>query len=420
MVLNSKSYGFTQCPTMSRLEQGVSITGKSERSRGTRALPYVYHGVPSVGVIQGMVTNGSIEPWIDDSPIDSVRQYLNESSQFPLLDSAAEYTLGTVIHAGKVAEVLQVLARGVNSAIEAKHISYGIAKDIFTEYGLDDGIKIILGEDKDIFDLSEESDPEIRAKLLKLDSIFSEWKQSAEIAKGILTISNLRLVVSIAKKIQSVEMLDFIQEGNIGLIVAVGKYDPTKGNKFSTYAEHVIKQQIYRAIADMSRTIRIPIHVNEELGTLWRAEDKLLKDLGRDPTPEEIAKEMKIGVGAVRRLIKARSLIVVFSTNATAGSEGSIDYAEALVDSSDGPEIPVIDGIIRDELLEVMRESLDPREIQVLMLRFGLHKMPSMTLEETGKIIGVTRERIRQIEAEALKKLAKPGSDGNNKLREWL
>ena len=273
---------------------------------------------------------------------------------------------------------------------------------------IDDPVRMYLREIGRIPLLTYDEELDLAKRVLEGD----------EEAKQKLVESNLRLVVSIAKKYvgRGMLFLDLIQEGNMGLIKAVEKFDYTKGFKFSTYATWWIRQAITRAIADQARTIRIPVHMVETINKLIRTSRHLLQQMGREPTPEEIAKEMEIPVEKVMEIQKIAQDPVSLET--TIGEEDDSHLGDFIQDDdSPAPQDSAAYAMLKEQLEEVMN-TLTPREAKVLKLRFGLEDGKARTLEEVGKEFMVTRERIRQIEAKALRKLRHPSR--SKKLKDYM
>ena len=310
---------------------------------------------------------------------DPVRMYLKEIGKVPLLSADEEIELAQKMEAGSVAvEKIPLL------------------KERLAE----------TGDEQE----KEEIQAEIKALQLDVDRGSDAKKRLAE--------ANLRLVVSIAKRYvgRGMLFLDLIQEGNLGLIKAVEKFDYRKGYKFSTYATWWIRQAITRAIADQARTIRIPVHMVETINKLIRVSRQLLQELGREPTPEEIAEEMKMPVERVREILKISQEPVSLET--PIGEEEDSHLGDFIKDDNvPVPAEAAAQTLLKEQLDEVL-DTLTEREQKVLRLRFGMNDGRARTLEEVGKEFDVTRERIRQIEAKALRKLRHPSR--SRKLRDYL
>ena len=270
--------------------------------------------------------------------------------------------------------------------------------DLAAEYSLDDPVRMYLKEIGQVKLLSADEEVELAKRV-------AEGNQAA---KNKLTEANLRLVVSIAKKYsgRGLHILDLIQEGNTGLIRAVDKFDWTKGNKFSTYATWWIRQAITRAIADQARTIRVPVHMVEVINKATRCNRKLVQELGREPTVEEIAAELNL---PVEKIIEAnRTAADTLSLDTPVGDEEDTSIGSFVEDErTPGPADATSNALLAEALKEIL-DTLTEREADVLRMRFGMYDGRTHTLEEVGQIFGVTRERIRQIENKAIRKLRHP------------
>jgi RNA polymerase primary sigma factor len=310
---------------------------------------------------------------------DPVRMYLKEIGKVPLLSAEEEIELAQKMEDGSVAEEkMQILRERIKAA--------------------DD----------------EQEKEEIRAEIKELQIDYDRGSD----AKKRLAEANLRLVVSIAKRYvgRGMLFLDLIQEGNLGLIKAVEKFDYRKGYKFSTYATWWIRQAITRAIADQARTIRIPVHMVETINKLIRVSRQLLQELGREPSPEEIAAEMNMPVDRVREILKISQEPVSLET--PIGEEEDSHLGDFIKDDNVPVPADAAAFTLLKEQLEEVLGTLTEREQKVLTLRFGLEDGRARTLEEVGKEFNVTRERIRQIEAKALRKLRHPSR--SRKLKDYL
>ena len=302
---------------------------------------------------------------------DPVRMYLKEIGRVPLLSADEEVTLATAMSAGRAAQ------ERIDQAAETEET------------------------------ISDEEMAQLKADI-----------KAGNKAKQKLAEANLRLVVSIAKRYvgRGMLFLDLIQEGNLGLIKAVEKFDYTKGYKFSTYATWWIRQAITRAIADQARTIRIPVHMVETINKVIRVSRQLLQQLGHDPSPEEISAEMGMPVDKVREILKIAQEPVSLET--PIGEEEDSHLGDFIPDEgASEPSEAASFTLLKEQLVDVL-STLTPREEKVLKLRFGIEDGRTRTLEEVGKEFNVTRERIRQIEAKALRKLRHPSR--SKKLKDFL
>ena len=322
------------------------------------------------------------------------------------------------IDADAIDAVFEVLeSEGVNivteeaAAIEQEAAEPDLDLSVPEGVSIDDPVRMYLKEIGKVPLLTADEEIEIAKKML-------EGGPEAEVAKKKLAEANLRLVVSIAKRYvgRGMLFLDLIQEGNLGLIKAVEKFDYTKGFKFSTYATWWIRQAITRAIADQARTIRIPVHMVETINKLIRVSRQLLQEKGREPQPEEIAEAMGISVEKVREIIKIAQEPVSLET--PIGEEEDSHLGDFIQDDDAPPPAEAASFTLMKEQLMSVLDTLTPREKKVLSLRFGLEDGRQRTLEEVGQEFNVTRERIRQIEAKALRKLRHPSR--SKKLKDYL
>ncbi len=301
-------------------------------------------------------------------------------------------------------QAMQELAEIEEEVIDLENIDLSVPEGV----SVDDPVRMYLKEIGKVPLLTMEEEVELAKRIDEGD----------EEAKDRLVEANLRLVVSIAKRYagRGMQFLDLIQEGNLGLIKAAEKFDYRKGYKFSTYATWWIRQSITRSIADQARTIRIPVHMVETINRLIRTSRQLLQELGREPLPEEIAERLKMPVEKVREIMKMAQEPVSLET--PIGEEEDSHLGDFLKDDKTATPVDAASYmLLREQLGEVMN-SLTEREKQVLILRFGLADGKARTLEEVGKVFNVTRERIRQIEAKALRKLRHPSR--SKKLKDYL
>jgi RNA polymerase primary sigma factor len=342
---------------------------------------------------QGKITYGEIASELDDANVDQIEK---------VFDAFEELNVDLKEDPDDEEPDLEDLEEMED--IKVEDINLSSLEGIST----DDPVRMYLREIGRIPLLTYEEELEIAEKVLEGD----------EEAKKRLAESNLRLVVSIAKKYvgRGMLFLDLIQEGNMGLIKAVDKFDYKKGFKFSTYATWWIRQAITRAIADQARTIRIPVHMVETINKLIRTSRHLLQKLGREPSPEEIAEELEMPVEKVMEIQKIAQDPVSLET--PIGEEDDSHLGDFIQDDdSPAPHDSAAYTLLKEQLEEVMN-TLTPREAKVLKLRFGLEDGKARTLEEVGREFEVTRERIRQIEAKALRKLRHPSR--SKKLRDYM
>ena len=332
---------------------------------------------------------------------DPVRMYLKEIGKVPLLTAEEEVAIAKRMENGDIAKAL--------------------LENYFDEVADDDTERVTTQEEfLSILNEEQKPDAQEKAPILqgKTKAELQEVVSDGEEARKKLAEANLRLVVSIAKRYvgRGMLFLDLIQEGNLGLIKAVEKFDFRKGFKFSTYATWWIRQAITRAIADQARTIRIPVHMVETINKLVRVSRQLLQELGREPTPEEIAERMNIPVERVREIIKISQEPVSLET--PIGEEEDSHLGDFIQDENvPVPADAAAYTLLKEQLQEVLG-TLTEREQKVLRLRFGLDDGRARTLEEVGREFNVTRERIRQIEAKALRKLRHPSR--SRKLKDYL
>jgi RNA polymerase primary sigma factor len=343
---------------------------------------------------------------------DPVRMYLKEIGKVPLLTAAQEVDLARRIEAGEFATELRELVE-TDDKVDQKRLRIVVESVIairnhqVEKFGKVEGI----GRDR----ISKSYKPKSREDL---DDFLRRVERDGQLAKRKLIEANLRLVVSIAKRYvgRGMLFLDLIQEGNLGLIRAVEKFDYSKGYKFSTYATWWIRQAITRAIADQARTIRIPVHMVETINKLVRIQRQLLQDLGREPSPEEIGRQMGIPADKVREILKVSQEPVSLET--PIGEEEDSHLGDFIEDSDAVVPVDAASFILLQEQLEAVLHTLSEREKKVIQLRFGLLDGHPRTLEEVGREFGVTRERIRQIESKTLSKLRHPSR--SQKLRDYL
>jgi RNA polymerase primary sigma factor len=377
-------------------------------------------GIDTIGTDAHAATGGSFVSPVDDAgPYDLFK--LQDEEVMDALDPTKEPPVDWEPGPEDEADV-EAMAR---AKWDDLHDGFGIiVADL--ESSLDDPVRMYLREIGRVPLLTAEEEVKLARRMERgkdeqfKPAISRDYRiiEDGEEAQRRLTEANLRLVVSVAKKYigRGMSLLDLIQEGNIGLIRAVEKFDYTKGYKFSTYATWWIRQAITRAIADQARTIRIPVHMVETINRLIRISRRLLQDLGREPTSEEIAEQMEISPEKVREIIKVSQEPVSLET--PIGEEDDSHLGDFIEDHTALAPADAASHQLLKEQVEDVLDSLTERERKVLQLRFGLDDGRSRTLEEVGKEFHVTRERIRQIEAKALRKLRHPSR--SRKLKDYL
>jgi RNA polymerase primary sigma factor len=345
---------------------------------------------------------------------DPVRMYLKEIGKVPLLTAAQEIDLAMRIEGGEFSTELIEAIDGQNKVDQKmfRRVTDSVVR--IREHQLDPE-KRLRHEGVGRETISRTYRPKNRQET---QEFLKRVERDGQLAKKKLIEANLRLVVSIAKRYvgRGMLFLDLIQEGNLGLIRAVEKFDYSKGFKFSTYATWWIRQAITRAIADQARTIRIPVHMVETINKLVRVQRQLLQDLGREPLPEEIGQQMGVPAEKVREILKVSQEPVSLET--PIGEEEDSHLGDFIEDSEAVVPIDAASFILLQEQLESVLHTLSEREKKVIQLRFGLLDGHPRTLEEVGREFGVTRERIRQIESKTLSKLRHPSR--SQKLRDYL
>ena len=368
--------------------------------------------VPGDELIEPGVPRGIDVDLLKAPTNDPVRMYLKEIGKVPLLTAAQEVDLARRIEAGEFATELAQSVEN-DEKVDNKKLRNVVENVIairghqLEKFGKVEGI----GRDR----MAKSWKPKSRNDL---EGLLRRVERDGQLAKKRLIEANLRLVVSIAKRYvgRGMLFLDLIQEGNLGLIRAVEKFDYSKGYKFSTYATWWIRQAITRAIADQARTIRIPVHMVETINKLVRVQRALLQDLGREPTPDEIGRQMGVPAEKVREIVKVSQEPVSLET--PIGEEEDSHLGDFIEDSDAVVPVDAASFILLQEQLESVLHTLSEREKKVIQLRFGLLDGHPRTLEEVGREFGVTRERIRQIESKTLSKLRHPSR--SQKLRDYL
>ncbi|MBI4675373.1 MAG: RNA polymerase sigma factor RpoD [Chloroflexi bacterium] len=415
-ITNGKSNGHKAKSSAPVIQEAVVVTSQTTKAQTAQASARV--------IVQQLLEKGKAQGWLSQEQI---------MTALPEAESNMEQLEEVYILLFE--EGIQLIEAPLDAeAAKTEHVEEPAQVDL-NEIGIDDTVSLYLKEISRIPLLRAEQEVEYArdmetgkrarqqitrtltlsaAERTKLETKVRE----GELARQKLIKANFRLVVSIAKKYigRGVSFLDLIQEGNIGLIRAVEKFDYHRGFKFSNYATWWIRQAITRAIADQGRTIRVPVHMCERINKLTRVSRQLVQELGREPTPDEIAQELGTTPKKVERIIKISQRPL--SLEMPVGEEQDSHLGDFIPDESTlGPTDAASHQLLREQMEEILT-SLSPREGRVLQLRFGLKDGKSHTLEEVGKKFGVTRERIRQIEAKALRKLRHPSR--SRKLRDYL
>lgn len=378
----------------------MSTAKKPEKKNAAPATPEEFHAA-----LQNLITQGKKEGMVRAADLNAILEKMDLSPErieeiydrFEAMNiQVVSAELDLVLDDDLDLSIEDGIDDGLDLNLDDEELVDPV--DLAAEYNLDDPVRMYLKEIGQIKLLSAEEEIELAKKIADGD----------QAAKNKLTEANLRLVVSIAKKYsgRGLHILDLIQEGNTGLIRAVDKFDWTKGNKFSTYATWWIRQAITRAIADQARTIRVPVHMVEVINKATRCNRKLVQELGREPTVEEIAAELGL---PVEKIIEAnRTAADTLSLDTPVGDEEDTSIGSFVEDDrSPGPADATSNALLAEALKEIL-DTLTEREADVLRMRFGMYDGRTHTLEEVGQIFGVTRERIRQIENKAIRKLRHP------------